>query len=410
MKRGNKYTFAPILAPFLVFAFGTSFTPYLSILPFIYKELGFTVMEITWITVFGNVLLVVLEVPSGGLADLFSRKSAVLVGTLLVMAGLFLPLSLPKTLTVMFGWMALQAAGFSLTSGADRALLYDHLRKCGKTDAFHLAYGTYASLSRTSSFLATFLAGFFYEIGGFELTLSVAIAGKLCAIGALTMIPSNGKVLRHDRLSYPSVIRSSLVVLLQERALLYYVLFCGLLGLAGLPWEFRSLIVEAKVSSYAPTVAIVTAMMNVLLAVSLWVSGYAKRLLEKDRHLVLFTALPLAVLGATLLPKGLAMASLTVYVLTAGLLAPHCEALMNQAVRRNELRATVLSMANLCKAASYSTLMLAFGVVSNIGFLPALGIVAAFLLIMYGLLVTLGAKWKITPTTATSAAVGPGSG
>lgn len=387
----------PILTPFLIFAFGSSFAPYLSILPFIYKELGFSVMEMTWITVFGNTLLLILEVPSGGLADLFSRKSAVLLGTLLIVAGLCLPLFLPKTLTVMFAWMALHAAGFSLTSGADRALLYDHLHKYGKTDAFHLAYGTYSSVSRTSSFLATFLAGFLYEIGGFELTLSVAIAGRLCAAAALLTIPSNGKASRQERLTYTRVIRSSMGLLLRERVLFYYLLFYTLLGLAGLPWEFRSLIIEAKVSSQASAVAILTAMTNVVFAVSLWVSGYAKRLLEKDRHLVLFIALPLAIFGAALLPKGIAVASLTVYVLTAGLLAPHFEALMNRAVQRNELRATILSMANLCKAASYSMLVLAFGVVSNIGFLPALGIVAAFLLAMYGLLVTLGVKWKITP-------------
>ena len=146
------------LVPFMAYAFLNNFIPYLAILPFIYAQLSFTTMQMSTITVLGNVLITLLEIPTGSVADRYGRKASTLMGIAFIAAGILFVLLSSKTFAVMLSWMVFQAIGVTLISGADRALLFDTLKEHAQENQYQMICGRFMAC-RVSGFLAAAVAG-----------------------------------------------------------------------------------------------------------------------------------------------------------------------------------------------------------------------------------------------------------
>ena len=80
-------------------------------------------------------LCLLLEIPSGALADLIGRKKTVVIGRVFLLANTYFFTVMETPLEAWIGNI-LWAIGFSLQSGADTALLYDTLANVGKQHEF----------------------------------------------------------------------------------------------------------------------------------------------------------------------------------------------------------------------------------------------------------------------------------
>jgi len=76
-----------------------------------------------------------LDIPSGALADVIGRKRTVTIGRVFLFGSAFFFATMSSSLGA---WIAdiLWAIGFSMQSGADTALLYDTLRECGRESEY----------------------------------------------------------------------------------------------------------------------------------------------------------------------------------------------------------------------------------------------------------------------------------
>lgn len=72
-----------------------------------------------------------LEIPTGAVADFYGRKNSLALGALIVAAAVLVYGRWPDFKVFLFGEF-LFAVGVALTSGADDALLYDHLKETGR--------------------------------------------------------------------------------------------------------------------------------------------------------------------------------------------------------------------------------------------------------------------------------------
>ncbi|WP_430972234.1 MFS transporter [Sunxiuqinia rutila] len=92
-----------------------------------YQDNGLSMQEIFWLKSIYSIAIVVMEIPSGYLADVWGRKSTLLLGAILGATGFAM-------YSFSFGFWAFAAAeivlglGHSFVSGADSALLYDTLK------------------------------------------------------------------------------------------------------------------------------------------------------------------------------------------------------------------------------------------------------------------------------------------
>ena len=112
---------------------------YYPVLTVLFLDYGLTIEQFTLLNVVWALTIVVLEVPSGALADLFGRKRLLVWTALLMIAEMaiiaFAPLSKPEWIFPIFLInRILSGISEAMASGADEALAYDTLVESGQRD------------------------------------------------------------------------------------------------------------------------------------------------------------------------------------------------------------------------------------------------------------------------------------
>ncbi|HOJ00181.1 MAG TPA: hypothetical protein PLL88_01065 [Anaerolineaceae bacterium] len=90
-----------------------------------YKNIGLSYIQIFAIGIVYDVFNFLLEIPSGFIADVWSRKWCVTIGHLISGLSFVLIYFAPKTFFVFLLWSFLSAISSSLNSGTYTALIYE---------------------------------------------------------------------------------------------------------------------------------------------------------------------------------------------------------------------------------------------------------------------------------------------
>lgn len=128
-----------------------------------YQDNGMGMHEIFVLKSIYSIAIVVMELPSGWMADVWGRKKTLILGSILGSAGILL-------YSFSYGFWAFAAAeiilgiGHSFVSGADSALLYDSLKSDGKTEKYVKHEGRIASAGNFAEAIAGIAAGFLAAI------------------------------------------------------------------------------------------------------------------------------------------------------------------------------------------------------------------------------------------------------
>ena len=110
---------------------------YYPVFMILFLDFGLTVDQFSWLNAVWAVAIVVLEVPSGALADIVGRRNLVIVAALLMVAEMAVLCIVPVDAA---GWVlaafilnrVLSGASEAAASGADEALAYDSLHAAGR--------------------------------------------------------------------------------------------------------------------------------------------------------------------------------------------------------------------------------------------------------------------------------------
>jgi MFS family permease len=99
-----------------------------------------------------------LEVPTGVVADRFGRKHSLMLGKLILVPATLIYGAIPDIGVFALGEF-LFACGMALTSGADKALLYDWMKALGKEDQATEVWGRSRSISMIGMLVAAPIGG-----------------------------------------------------------------------------------------------------------------------------------------------------------------------------------------------------------------------------------------------------------
>lgn len=155
------------------------------IIVLLWKSHGLSLTSIMLLQSYFALLIVILEVPSGYLSDLWNRKQV------LQLAGIFLAIASGVYLFAdnYVHFMIAEtffALGISLYSGTDAAILYDTLLESDAPDLFDKIWGTICTVSLIASAVYTSLSGVIYSRNGktpfllsFLVTMCMFIAATL---------------------------------------------------------------------------------------------------------------------------------------------------------------------------------------------------------------------------------------
>ncbi len=111
-----------------------------------------------------SVAIVVMEIPSGWMADVWGRKKTLILGSILGSAGFLM-------YSFSYGFFAFVLAeivlgiGHSFVSGADSAMLFDSLKADNKTEKYIKEEGRITSFGNFAEAIAGVLGGFLAAIG-----------------------------------------------------------------------------------------------------------------------------------------------------------------------------------------------------------------------------------------------------
>lgn len=126
------------------------------------RDRGFSLGEIGLAEAVFHLAPIVLELPSGSLADLLGRKWSLVVGALLIAASSALLLA-ADSLWLLLPSMFLSGASYAFRSGATQAFLYDALAERREGDRFAAIWGKLLSASYVVFAVTTWLGGVLAE-------------------------------------------------------------------------------------------------------------------------------------------------------------------------------------------------------------------------------------------------------
>jgi len=125
----------------------------------VFLQARLSITEISFLVGFGSLVQLILELPTGAFADLFGKKTTVIL-SYLVDALYFLGYGFATTFPQFLFLTALSGLGESLRSGAKEALLYDSLKQDGVETNFAKINATQSGYFQGGLILATVLGGF----------------------------------------------------------------------------------------------------------------------------------------------------------------------------------------------------------------------------------------------------------
>jgi MFS family permease len=133
------------------------FEPFL-LLVFLEKGLSFFVIGL--LIAFREVIVNVLEIPSGAIADVYGRRKSMIL-SFAAYIGSFAVFGLAENVGLLFAAMLLFAVGEAFRTGTHKAMIFTWLRIQGRTDERTQVYGYTRSWSKYGSALSVILAAAF---------------------------------------------------------------------------------------------------------------------------------------------------------------------------------------------------------------------------------------------------------
>jgi MFS family permease len=183
--------------------------------------------------------LVIMQIPTGALADLIGRKKTMFIGSLLFVVENLLFASATSPLlawTANFIW----AIGFSLISGADSALICDTLCALGRKKEYRKIQGDALFYRYAIAAVSCLVTGYLAKIN-LRLPVYLSVFGLVLncfVIARLVEPPMAGEKRRFCLREFIALHRISLIEVWKNPRIKWLIAFSAILGISSKLWFF----------------------------------------------------------------------------------------------------------------------------------------------------------------------------
>ncbi len=160
--------------------------PLYALYALMFADNGLSDAEISALFLIWSLVGVIAEVPTGAIADRFSRRTALAMGGVLQGAGYALWMAFPGFNGGAAGFV-LWGLGGALTSGSLEALLYDGLKALGATKYYSRLWGRITAAGLLAQIPVALVATLLFQLGGYPLVGWLSVGCCLTA-AALAML------------------------------------------------------------------------------------------------------------------------------------------------------------------------------------------------------------------------------
>lgn len=222
------------------------FTPIVPYAAVFFSHQGISISQISLLFFVWALTIMVLEIPTGILADKINRKTILILSRLAKVSCFAAWLISPTFVGFLIGFV-LWGIATALDSGAFQAFVYEHLEETGHHNLFEKFYGNATAWSFVGLLCSALLASI--AIGkGFTFLVVITIINVLISLITLLFIPSKNRLPIHTdtEQSLPSLAKS--LGLIATGPLLLTCIIVGITagGIKGSLEEYYSLLLESK--------------------------------------------------------------------------------------------------------------------------------------------------------------------
>ena len=289
------------------------------------------------------VICVLLDIPTGALADMIGRKKTLIIGRIFLLASIvgF------ATMTSSAGaWIAniVWAIGFSFQSGADQALLYSTLKAAGIEKDFTKVEGCAVGSRFILIALCSLAVGPMAELN-LRLPLFASIPFVVIPLIASFFLKGERSTVVYSMRKQLDVLKKGVVFAVRKPAVRWIIGLCALVMGASKIWFFTYNPYFEKVEIPLKYFGVIFFFLNIVAWIS---SHYAHRI---ERHfkesvcvagMILCVGVPILVMG--LFPCWPIALLVLVQNIVRGFMRPFVGNFMNRHIDSDEIRATTLSV------------------------------------------------------------------
>jgi MFS family permease len=214
----------------------------------LFADRGLSAAQITSLLMVWSATTFLLEVPSGAIADKFSRKHVMILSLLIRLVG-FSSWLLFQNYWGFFAGFVLWGINSALASGTQEALVYDELARLKHEEKYAKVMGRMEAFGITGALLASFIAGLLAN-QGYSFMLACSLMAIALAVIPLLMLPTSKAVESTGETKYVAYLVQGVRGAFTKPAILIVVLFSSaVLGLASNDEYFNLLLREKSLDN-----------------------------------------------------------------------------------------------------------------------------------------------------------------
>jgi MFS family permease len=319
-----------------------------------YQDNGMGMHEIFVLKAIYSVAIVMMEIPSGWMADVWGRKKTLLLGSILGSAGFLI-------YSFSYGFWAFVVAeivlgiGHSFVSGADSAMLFDSLKASKKDDRYIKLEGRITSIGNFSEAIAGIAGGFLAAISlrtPFFFQFGVAV---IAIPAALTLVEPKMHSIKHLH-SLKKMVQNIQHTFVHNQNLRIAILLSAVTGTATLTFAWFVQPFFKAIHLPVEMFGIFWTALNLTVGISSVFAHNFEKITGKKWSLISIILL----LGFGYLFSGISisyygLAFLFLFYLIRGLATPLLKNYINQ-YTESEVRATMLSVRNFVIRISFAAI------------------------------------------------------
>lgn len=270
------------------------------LITFIQRVSGMSLPQIYFMESICIILMIVLEIPSGALADIIGRKKTIFLGSLFLLADIAC-FSLANSPQMIWSANLIWVVGFSLISGAETSLLYDSLKLLGRESEYKRIEGKAVSYRLFLIAICSIAAGYLAQIDiRLPVFLSVFFKIFFCWVCYLFTDPPMSNEGRYQIKDHLNLMKISILFVANHKKVKWVIGFSVLIGVVSKMWFFTYNpyfeLVDLPLTYYGW----IFFLLNAVAAVGSYCSDWLTRKLGDFGSLVLIIlviALPLMIMG-----------------------------------------------------------------------------------------------------------------
>lgn len=318
------------------------FLLFMPIVVIFFQSHGLSMKEVFLLQSVYSIAIVILEIPSGYLADVIGRKNSITIGTVLG----FIGFSIYIFTGDFWGFLVaeiIMGFGQSMISGADSAILYDTLLEAKEEDRYLKEEGFISGLGNYSEAIAAILGGLLSQ-----LSLQAPFVAQ--AALALTAIPV--ALWLYEPTVYRTAVKPSIAevwkivryCLLDNKQMRWNIILSAITGASTLSMAWFSQPYFEKVGVPLALFGIVWTVLNFSVGLTATVAHKIEAFLGLRKTVIIATlTLSVTYILMGLFPSIWALAFLLIFYLARGVATPVFKNTINK-IAPSESRATILSV------------------------------------------------------------------